>query len=92
MAQDPLYFTHLAPPAARRVPAVFFIAAKDEGFRIVSIRGLHAFNHRVGAVWKLVAEPEEAHEVGKTREHAVQFFEENLARRHEDLTAVIPQG
>lgn len=79
------YFTHLAPPATRRVPGIFFIGGKDEEFRILSIRGIYAVNQRAGAVWKLVAEPEEGHEVGKTRAHAVQFFEETLAQSHEDF-------
>jgi dienelactone hydrolase len=73
------YFTHLAPPATRKVPGIFFIGGKDEEFRILSIRGIFAINHRAGAVWKLVSNPGEGHEVGQTREQAVQFFEETLA-------------
>ena len=75
------YFTHLAPPTTRKVPGIFFIGGKDEEFRVLSIRGIFAVNQRAGAVWKLVTEPEAGHEVGKTRELAVQFFEEILAPR-----------
>jgi poly(3-hydroxybutyrate) depolymerase len=73
------YFTHLAPPATRKVPGIFFVGGKDEEFRILSIRGIFAGNHRAGAAWKLVSNPGEGHEVGQTRDQAVQFFEETLA-------------
>jgi dienelactone hydrolase len=75
------YFTHLAPTRTRQVPGIFFIGGKDEEFRIHSIRGIFAINQRAGAVWKLENRPDEGHEVGKTRELAVQFFEEVLAAR-----------
>ena len=42
------------------------------------MRGIFAVNQKAGAVWKLVYEPAEGHELGKTRELAVQFFEETL--------------
>ena len=72
------YFTHLAPPATRKVPGIFCIGGKDEEFRLLSIRGIFAVNHRAGAAWKLVSNPGEGHEVGQTRDQAVQFFEETL--------------
>ena len=75
------YFTHLAPPATRQIPGVFFIGGKDEEFRILSIRGIFAVNQRAGAVWKLVTEPDVGHEVGATRQMASQFFEAILASR-----------
>ena len=73
------YFTHLAPTRTRQVPGIFFIGGKDEEFRLHSIRGIFAINQRAGAAWKLVNRPDEGHEEGKTRELAVQFFEEVLA-------------
>lgn len=75
------YFTHLASPPARKVPGLFFIGGKDEEFRILSIRGIFSVNQQAGAVWKLVNQSEEGHEAGKTRELAVQFFEEILAKK-----------
>jgi len=74
------YFTHLAPPATRAVPGILFIGGKDEAFRIASIRGIYAVNHQAGAVWNLVAEPDAGHEVGRTRDQALEFFQEVLAR------------
>ena len=72
-------FTYLAPPATRKVPGIFFVGGKDEEFRVLSIRGIFAVNQRAGAVWKLAIEPEAGHEVGATREMAVQYFETVLA-------------
>ena len=74
------YFTHLAPTAARNRPSIFFIGGKDEEFRILSIRGIFAINQKAGAAWKLVVNPSEGHEIGQTREQAVRFFDEVLAR------------
>jgi len=42
-------------------------------------RGIFAINQRAGAVWKLVTARDEGHEVGKTRELALQFFTEVMA-------------
>ena len=75
------YFTHLAPAAARAVPGIFFIGGKDETFRIQSIQGIVAVNLQAGAAWKLVVEPDEGHEPGRTRELAVEFFAEVIVRR-----------
>ncbi len=75
------YFTHLAPAAARAVPGIFFIGGKDEAFRIQSIQGIVAVNLQAGAAWKLVVEPDAGHEPGRTRELAVAFFAEVIARR-----------
>jgi dienelactone hydrolase len=75
------YFTHLAPPATRQVPGIFFVGAKDEEYRILSIRGIFAINRQAGAVWQLVTEPGAGHEVGKSRELTIPFFERILADR-----------
>jgi dienelactone hydrolase len=74
------YFTHLAPAATRAVPGIFFVGGKDEAFRIQSIQGIFAVNRQAGAAWKLIVEPDEGHELGKTREQATAFFAEVLAR------------
>jgi dienelactone hydrolase len=75
------YFTHLAPAATRAVPGLFFIGGKDEAFRIQSIQGIFAVNRQAGAAWKLTVEPDAGHELGKSRELAVEFFAEVLSRR-----------
>jgi dienelactone hydrolase len=76
------YFTHIAPPATRAVPGLFFIGDKDEPFRIQSIQGIFAVNQKVGAVWKLVVEPNTGHELGRSRELSAEFFAGVLAARH----------
>jgi dienelactone hydrolase len=76
------YFTHLAPAATRAVPGIFFVGGKDEAFRIQSIQGIFAVNRQAGAAWKLIVEPDAGHELGKTRELAVEFFAEVISRRH----------
>ena len=75
------YFTHLAPAATRAVPGIFFVGGKDEAFRIQSIQGIFAVNRQAGAAWKLIVEPDEGHELGKTRELAAEFFAEIITRR-----------
>ena len=75
------YFTHLAPAATRAVPGIFFVGGKDEAFRIQSIQGIFAVNRQAGAAWKLTVEHDEGHELGKTRELAVEFFDEVISRR-----------
>jgi len=77
------YFTHLAPAATRNVPGIFFIGGKDENFRIQSIQGIYAVNNKAGAVWHLVISPDEGHELGKTRELAVEFFTDVLTGKAE---------
>jgi len=69
------YFTHLAPPPARRVPGIFFIGSDDADFRKESIRGIFAVNHEAGARWKLVVEPHVGHAAGNSPELAAAFFE-----------------
>ena len=73
------YYTHLAPLATRQVPGIFFIGANDAEFRVASIRGIVAVNQSAGVKWKLVVEPNTGHEVGQTRELAVQFFDKVIA-------------
>jgi len=77
------YFTHLAPPAARNVPGIFFIGSDDADFRKESIRGIFAVNHEAGARWRLVVEPHVGHAPGNSPELAVGFFEKSLGGRPE---------
>jgi poly(3-hydroxybutyrate) depolymerase len=73
------YFTHLAPPAARKVPGIFFIGSDDADFRKESITGIVAVNREAGARWTLVVEPHVGHALGDSPARAVGFFEECLS-------------
>lgn len=76
-----IYYTALAPAAARRVPGIFFTGEKDLEFRVSIIDGLFAINRRAGALWGHIKEPGVAHEVAHSREFAAVLFEEVLAAR-----------
>ncbi len=52
-----IYYTALAPRAARDVPGMLFIGGKDLDSRIQTITGLFALNRRAGALWALAEEP-----------------------------------
>ncbi len=55
-----IYYTALAPRAARQVPGMLFIGGKDLEFRTNTITGLFAVNRRGGALWALAEEPSAA--------------------------------
>jgi poly(3-hydroxybutyrate) depolymerase len=76
-----VYYTALAPAAARQVPGLLFTGEKDLEFRINAIAGIFAVNRRAGALWALTQEPGAAHEVARSRDLAVMFFEDMLAAR-----------
>lgn len=76
-----IYYSAQAEAPARRVPGLFFIGEKDLAFRNDIIRGIYSINRRSGALWALVEEPGVAHEVARSRELAVLFFEELLVLR-----------
>jgi len=76
-----VYYTALAPDAARRVPGILFTGEKDLAFRIDAIAGLFAINRRAGALWAYAQEPGVGHEVAHSREFAAVFFDEMLAAR-----------
>jgi dienelactone hydrolase len=76
-----VYYTALAPFAARNVPGVLFTGENDLAFRVDAISGLFAINRRAGALWSYVQEPGVAHEVAHSREFAAVFFDDMLAAR-----------
>ncbi len=76
-----VYYTALAPDAARRVPGVLFTGEKDLAFRVDAIAGLFAINRRAGALWAYAQEPGVGHEVAHSREFAAVLFEEMLNAR-----------
>ncbi|HEX3597990.1 MAG TPA: hypothetical protein VHU80_22930 [Polyangiaceae bacterium] len=76
-----VYYTALAPPAARDVPALLFTGEKDIESRSKVVEGLFALNRRAGALWALVSEPGVGHDVGRSRELGITFFEDVLGLR-----------
>jgi poly(3-hydroxybutyrate) depolymerase len=71
-----IYYTALAPKAARDVPGLLFVGETDLAFRNDTIAGLFAVNRRAGARWALTREPGLAHAVGRSRELGAMLFEE----------------
>ncbi|MFN8060168.1 MAG: hypothetical protein U0Q12_13515 [Vicinamibacterales bacterium] len=76
-----VYYTALAPKAARDVPGLLFTGEKDLEFRTNTIVGLFAVNRRAGALWALADEPGLGHDVGRSRDLAVMFFDDVIALR-----------
>lgn len=76
-----IYYTALAPRAARQVPGMLFVGGKDLEFRTNTITGLFAVNRRGGALWALAEEPGAGDVVGRSREVALMFFEDAVAAR-----------
>lgn len=70
-------YYHTMNPSAetRNIPALFFIGAKDEEFRIKNITEIFHSGRDKGALWALAVEPDSGHEIGGTRELAMWFFE-----------------
>ena len=84
-----IYYTALAPKAARSVPGILFTGGKDLEFRTSTITGLFAINRRGGALWALAEEPSAAHVVGRSRDVALVLFEDALALRVGDGAAAL---
>ncbi len=76
-----IYYTALAPQAARAVPGMLFIGGKDLDSRIDIIRGLFALNRRGGALWTIAEEPGASHIVGRSRDVSLIFFEDVMSLR-----------
>jgi poly(3-hydroxybutyrate) depolymerase len=71
-----VYYTALAPAAARSVPGLLFTGEKDLEFRVNTIVGLFAVNRRASALWALAQEPGIGHAVGRSKDLAGMFFED----------------
>jgi pimeloyl-ACP methyl ester carboxylesterase len=76
-----IYYTAMASPAARRVPGILFIGAKDSPFRNDIINGIFSMNRRAGAQWALAVEPGAVHEIGRSLELSEVFFDEVIPLR-----------
>jgi poly(3-hydroxybutyrate) depolymerase len=83
-----IYYTALAPKAARLVPGILFTGGTDLEFRTSTITGLFALNRRGGALWALAEEPSAGHIVGRSRDVALVLFEDALALRVADGAAL----
>lgn len=73
-----IYYTSLAPKAARDVPGILFVGEKDLDSRTFTIKGLFGVNRRAGALWALAEEPGLAHVVGKSQELGALLFDDVL--------------
>jgi poly(3-hydroxybutyrate) depolymerase len=87
-----IYYTALAPKAARSVPGILFTGGKDLEFRTNTITGLFAMNRRGGALWALAEEPSAAHVVGRSRDVTMVLFEDALALRLGDGPVLKPMA
>jgi poly(3-hydroxybutyrate) depolymerase len=76
-----IYYTALAPKAARQVPGLLFIGDSDLDSRITMISGLAALNRRGGALWALTSEPGVGHAVARSRDLGAILFAEVLPLR-----------
>lgn len=76
-----IYYSALVPAAARQVPGLLFVGAKDLEFRTNTIVGLFNVNRRGGALWALTDEPAAGHIVGRSRDLAMLFYEDVLPLR-----------
>ena len=76
-----VYYTALAPEAARRVPGILFTGEKDLAFRVDAVNGLFAINRRAGALWAYAQEPGVGHEVARSRDFAAVLFDDMLSAR-----------
>jgi hypothetical protein len=74
-----VYYSQLAPPAARTVPGIFFTGEKDLEFRTNVVKGIFTLNRRFDARWCYAPEPGAGHEVGGTKTLALQFFNQCLS-------------
>lgn len=76
-----IYYSALAPKAARDVPGLFFVGTEDLAFRNDIIRGLFSINRRAHAQWSLVEQLGIGHAVAGSDVIAAEFFRQTLAGR-----------
>jgi dienelactone hydrolase len=76
-----VYYTALAPQAARRVPGLLLAGERDSPFRNGIINGIFSMNRRAGALWALTVEPGAAHEFARSLEMSEAYFDEVIPLR-----------
>ena len=75
------YYTAMSPVATRNVPALFFTGEKDMEYRTTVVKGVYALNRRIGACWAWAQETGIGHDVGRSKEMALQWFDAILRTR-----------
>lgn len=76
-----IYYTALAPKAARNVPGILYLGEKDSPFRNNIINGIFSINRRAQAQWALTVEPNAVHEVARSLALSEIWFDEVIPLR-----------
>jgi len=76
-----IYYTALAPGAARSVPGILYVGEKDSPFRNDIIKGVFSMNRRANALWALTVEPNAVHEFARSLELSEVYFNEVIPLR-----------
>jgi len=75
------YHTAIAPVAARKIPAIFFVGDDDLYYRKDIIKGIYSMNRKLGAFWTLIEERNTKHEFKASKFLAIQYFENIIPLR-----------
>lgn len=81
MNKGGIYYSSLAPDAAREVPGLLVTGSKDLDSRTNAIKGIYEMNRRFGAVWCYANDPLVAHDEGTSPQLAQLFFSKIMALR-----------
>ena len=76
-----VYYTALAPKAARQVPGLLYLGEKDSPFRNGIIKGIFTMNRRAHARWALTSEPGAAHEIARSLELSELYLDDVIPLR-----------
>lgn len=72
------YYTALAPPRTREIPALYFVGNHDDLFRQYILHGIVKMNQRdYKCKWKLVVE-DVGHDPGDSVQQGLNFFSQHL--------------
>lgn len=77
------YYDGTARGAALGVPGLWFAGQKDEEYRLQGITDYFTVGRRQGAPWTLAFEPNSGHELGRTKQMGIFYFETLLGLRLE---------
>lgn len=90
IANKGAYYGLNAKPSVRKVPGLWILGAKDTDIRVKNITERFSDGRKQGALWALVAEPNEGHGVGRSRDIGIVFIEESLAGRLDGAGKIKP--
>ena len=82
--QGGYYYSSVPPEATRQTPGLYFVGLSDLVSRNSIIKGIFTTNRRAGALWTYVEEKGVSHEVVGSRDLALVFYEEVMAKRLPD--------